>query len=258
MLFTGLWVGPVLSDLARLCIKSFLDHGHEFQLFTYTDYKGLPEACKIRDARDIIPEKDIFKSYAGGLCAFSDWFRWAWLCREGGVWTDMDVICLSPNIELPDVWFATEDAGKVGVSFMKFPPGHIVAEVLSESAEDPAWVTPWDKPRQKEAKAAFMRMLPNVEARRKHTPWGYCGPHGLTTAVAFYGLQNCAAPTDTIYPVHYDAWRSFYDGSLQLSDSIFSNAFALHVWGFKRRVYDPNIVGVKGSIIHELFQRHFN
>ena len=33
---TSLWVGGELPLMSVLCIKSFLDHGHAFQLFTYS------------------------------------------------------------------------------------------------------------------------------------------------------------------------------------------------------------------------------
>jgi len=37
---TALWVGETLPLLAQLCIKSFLDHGHEFQLFACRLFAG--------------------------------------------------------------------------------------------------------------------------------------------------------------------------------------------------------------------------
>ena len=39
---TSLWVGGELPLMSVLCIKSFLDHGHAFQLFSYRNYDNIP------------------------------------------------------------------------------------------------------------------------------------------------------------------------------------------------------------------------
>ena len=31
----SLWIGPRLSNMEHLCIKSFIDHGHKFHLYIY-------------------------------------------------------------------------------------------------------------------------------------------------------------------------------------------------------------------------------
>lgn len=56
---TSLWVGGELPMMSVLCIKSFLDHGHAFQLFTYRNYDNIPAGTLVRDARDILPEEAI-------------------------------------------------------------------------------------------------------------------------------------------------------------------------------------------------------
>lgn len=98
---TGLWVGETLPLLAQLCIKSFLDHGHEFQLFTYRSYANIPTGTTVRDAREILPEDAVFYHENGSLAPFADWFRNEFLVREGGYWTDLDVACLSDDF--PDL-----------------------------------------------------------------------------------------------------------------------------------------------------------
>ena len=34
----SLWIGPRLSNMEYLCIKSFIDFGHEFHLYTIDSY----------------------------------------------------------------------------------------------------------------------------------------------------------------------------------------------------------------------------
>ena len=88
---TSLWVGGELPLMSVLCIKSFLDHGHAFQLFTYRNYDNIPAGTLVRDARDILPEEAIFHDSHNSLAPFSDWFRMKFLSQEGGFWVDMDL-----------------------------------------------------------------------------------------------------------------------------------------------------------------------
>lgn len=98
----GLWIEGKLSPLELLTIESFLHQGYEFHLWSY-DLKGeVPKQIKLRDAREIISEQDVF-SYAhqnqfghgkGSYAGFSDIFRYRLLYLHGGWWTDMDMTCL--------------------------------------------------------------------------------------------------------------------------------------------------------------------
>lgn len=99
----GLWIKGALSPLELITIHSFLQHGYNFILWSYgIDNSNLPDSVILKDAREIIPENDVFfyrhhnqfghgeGSYAG----FSDIFRYKLLYEYGGWWTDMDITCL--------------------------------------------------------------------------------------------------------------------------------------------------------------------
>ena len=101
--------------MSVLCIKSFLDHGHAFQLFTYRNYDNIPAGTLVRDARDILPEEAIFHDSHNSLAPFSDWFRMKFLSQEGGFWVDMDVICLGDELPSPPLWYCKEWAEVVAV-----------------------------------------------------------------------------------------------------------------------------------------------
>ncbi len=89
----GLWFGEPLSDLERLCMKSFMANGHEFHLYTYEELQGVPQGIIVKDANAIVPRDQIkdFRWFAG----FSDFFRYSLLLR-GGWYVDMDVVCFRP------------------------------------------------------------------------------------------------------------------------------------------------------------------
>src|ERR1700753_1629847 len=94
----SLWIGEQLSKVELLCMKSFVDHGHEFHLYTYGEIKNIPRNVKIMDARSIIGEDSIFTyEYGwakGSVSGFADQFRLLLIKKTGGWWVDMDVVCL--------------------------------------------------------------------------------------------------------------------------------------------------------------------
>src|SRR5688572_29281920 len=104
---SGLWVGPSLSPLERACIASFLQHGHQFELYVYGPVTGVPDGCRLEDAASILPADRVFVhtdgEAQGSVAAFADVFRYELLHRRGGWWVDLDVFCLSPA--LPDAGF---------------------------------------------------------------------------------------------------------------------------------------------------------
>lgn len=98
----SLWIGPELSHLEQLTIRSFMDHGHIFQLWTYGPVHGLPVGTQVKDANKILDRDEVFQReladpYGIGkhsYALFSDLFRYKLLYQQGGWWVDMDVTCL--------------------------------------------------------------------------------------------------------------------------------------------------------------------
>lgn len=256
---TGLWIGETLPLMAVLCIKSFLDHGHSFQLFTYAHYDNVPEGTIVRDAREILPQEAVFQHENGSLAPFADWFRNEFLVREGGFWTDLDVACLSD--EFPDAmpWFCTQEPGLVAVGVIAFPPRHPMMEILRNLAEDPAAPAPWDSPGETRAKEVFGKAVLNVEERRRKARWGHCGPEGFTRALKHFGLLEQAAKPSRLYPLHYTVWRKYYNGNCNLRSPELSNAWAIHLWGeMLRRDPDAWENVSRSSVVGELLDRHLS
>ena len=100
-----LWAYGNVSNLEILCMKSFLNLGYELNLWTYGDISNAPKGTKIRNARDIIPEESLFLNGFGSYAGFSDLFRYAVLCKHGGLWADTDVIALIRPEHLPQYKF---------------------------------------------------------------------------------------------------------------------------------------------------------
>ncbi|MDR0559651.1 MAG: hypothetical protein LBG92_05740 [Prevotellaceae bacterium] len=122
----GLWVDGQLKKLQRLCIKSFIDNGHDFHLYTYNMDINAPAGTVVKDAGAIIPEKNVFLDGRGSLGAFSDWFRYRLLYETGGWWADVDMLCLKPFDFEDDYVFSSENGKnfvqETNVGVIKVPP----------------------------------------------------------------------------------------------------------------------------------------
>jgi glycosyltransferase involved in cell wall biosynthesis len=153
----GLWIGPTLSKMELLTIKSFLRHGHEFHLWVYDKIQTpLPPDVILEDANKIIPRNRIIKKAdTDPECGvgkdsvsspFSDLFRYKLLYEKGGYWVDMDVTCLRPfNFPAPYV-FRPHRVGVVG-NIIKCPRRSrlmkaVHAQVEREANEHSEWLMP--------------------------------------------------------------------------------------------------------------------
>ena len=104
----SLWIGPRLSNMEYLCIKSFLDHGHEFHLYTYDKVDNIPEGCIVKDGNDILPSSEIYRYKSGSVSAFSNLFRFTMLYKKGGYWVDTDLVCVKKFDFKEDYVFTSE------------------------------------------------------------------------------------------------------------------------------------------------------
>ena len=66
----SLWIGPSLSKLEQLSIKSFLDNGHTYHLYTYNKRLKVPKGVEIRDGNEILAKTEIFRYKNGSISRF--------------------------------------------------------------------------------------------------------------------------------------------------------------------------------------------
>ncbi|MGX5664998.1 hypothetical protein G6N76_02995 [Rhizobium daejeonense] len=95
-----LWVDGELTKLERLSCSSFVKNGYRVRLWTYGDMRDVPPGVELCDAREILPDNRIFRYYNGSYAGFSNLFRYKVLCMKGGLWADLDVVCMLPASEL--------------------------------------------------------------------------------------------------------------------------------------------------------------
>lgn len=103
------WAYGDLSKLEQLCIETFLRRGYVLNLWSYGAIGNVPVGAKLRDARDLIPEENVFLNAKGSYASFSDIFRYAVVSELGGMWADADVAAVIHAKELPEEAFLVSE-----------------------------------------------------------------------------------------------------------------------------------------------------
>ncbi len=254
----ALWIGGEMPVLEQLSIHCYLHQGVDLHLFTYHHDGNIPEGTTLRDAREIIPEEYIFQDSSGRYELFTDWFRYTFLHMYGGVWTQLDMLCLSPDLPNADQpWLAQLPFGEIGRGILSFPAGHSVMQHLSALYEDPAYEAPWDDALTRLSKSHLREQYPDVRQRRVQAPWGDTEPQHLALALDYEQLSDAAAPASSIYPLERALWRHSFDGTLHLDSTQLAGSWAVCLWAerYEREPYALLDIHPE-SLVGTLLRRH--
>ena len=97
MIVNGFWYGSELGELEKLCIDSWIKNGYEFHLWIYDDIE-VSNGVVVENANHIVSFNQYFtynEGHSKGTpVAFSNLFRAQLLYQRGGLYTDLDVLCL--------------------------------------------------------------------------------------------------------------------------------------------------------------------
>ncbi len=234
-LFQSFWSGPPLSLYERLCLKSFIDHGHRFVLYSYDMNLAVPEGVVVRNAAEILDPGEYFV-YKDGFgkgspAAFANLFRYELLSRLGGWWVDTDVVCLTPNIPQVRLFYARQHDGQFNNAALFFPPWHPI----------------------------MLRCL--AEARRigQNVVWGQTGPALLSTVIQQINGGREVADMRLAYPIPVqNALAVLRPETAEVVTRMVSQSMFLHLWNeiLKAHKVDKNRLPPAGSFLDALFIRH--
>ena len=187
----SLWIKGRLSTMERLSIKSFLDNGHEFHLYTYEDVEGVPEGVQIKDARTILPESRIFTYQQDGFgkgsySGFANLFRYQLLYDRGGWWVDCDVVCLRP--------FDFAEGSVIASGWEPSTPNFPTNCVMKTSPGDPLM-------------AYCLEAFEGLDVAG--IKFAETGPDLVAKAVADLGMEQYVAPWYTFCPIGYRQVKEF-------------------------------------------------
>lgn len=234
-LFQSFWWGEPLSPYEWLSLKSFVDCGHGFDLYSFDPHMAVPAGVRVRDAAELTSRAEFFV-YESGVgkgspAAFANLFRYKLLAERGGWWVDTDVVCLSDTIPDYPRFVAQQDEELVNNAVMRFEPRHPV----------------------------MLRCLERAAEKGRSVRWGDTGPLLLTQVMQELGeTQGILAPS-ICYPIHHaNALEVLRPSTLGSVTARVNGSQFLHLWNQVlidvgvRKTYLPP----RGSLLRRLVERH--
>jgi mannosyltransferase OCH1-like enzyme len=218
-------------------MRSFVDYGHRFELFTYDSGLEVPDWVVRKDASEILPTKYILHHHLPNDRAtptlHSDLFRMAMLQRLGGWWVDLDIVMLKRSPPGRQFFFAPRKNNPkiINNSVMRFSREH---PLLREAVE-------------------------RITAIGERAKWDEAGSELLSELIRKYDLTESIAPTQLAYPTYYFEVGQLFDPSkndyfqLRCSDAHFmhlNNDLRCRA-GFPLDLGPP-----KDSFLDWLFEKH--
>lgn len=254
-----LWMEGPLSFLEQLCVKSFVDAGHETVLYHYGPVENVPQGVGLSDAADILP-KDGFLLHqrTGSPALHSDLFRYHLLeKRPGTIWADTDAYCLKPFETRDGHFYGWESAKHVNGGVLALPKGSDTLNELLAFTSDAFAIPPWygaDYTAQLSAAAAGGHPVHAGEQ-----PWGVWGPHALTYFLNKTGEIKYALPQEALYPFSFKDRRLMLRENVDTSAYITENTYSVHLYGRRMRgrlVRHENGIPSQDSLLGQLLMKH--
>jgi hypothetical protein len=234
-LFQSFWWGGPLSPYEWLSLKSFVDFGHDFDLYSFDPHIAVPARVRVRDAAELAAREEFFvyeRGFGKGSPAgFANLFRYYLLAERGGWWVDTDVVCLSDAIPDYPQFVARQVDGLINNAVLRFERRHPV----------------------------MLRCLALAAEKGRSVRWGDTGPRLLTQVMQELGETQGTFPPSLCYPVdHLHALDVLRPAKLARVTALSEGSHFLHLWnamltnaGVPKTYLPP-----RGSLLRRLVERH--
>lgn len=239
-----LWIGPELSWLEQLCLKSFVDAGHEMRLYTYDKVANVPQGVTLCDANDIFPGDNIIRHRRTGSPAIhADIWRLHLMAKTDCIWVDADVLCVKPFDFRDGYVFGLEKKDLVCNAVMRLPTGSQTLAQLLDFVGDVHAIGPW----LSAEKQAVLQA-----AKDAGTPvhfcdqdWGLTGPAAFTHFLKQSGEWAHALPQSAFYPVSFRDRNKMLLPRHQIeTEFLDADTRAVHLWARRMK---PRLQEAEGN-----------
>jgi O-methyltransferase len=237
----GMWIGGPLTNVQKLCIRSFLDHGHEFHLYLYKDYDGVPKGTVLKYADEIINRRDLTRVRYNAH--FSDLFRSRLIYAKGGWYSDLDEICLHElDAETSYVFIdeyrydgarrsRTETERLVNCCLFKAPKGcDLLAQVIDEQNKIDGMALP--KYSIELGPVLFRKLIPAC------------------------GLSEYIAPPEVYDALGPDELKGFTEKALHFTEPARTIHLRMSYWSPETGGFDPDATYPYDSLFETLKRKH--
>ncbi|MFD0859264.1 hypothetical protein [Roseovarius aquimarinus] len=256
-----LWVEGPLSYLEQLCVKSFLDAGHEVTLYHYGEVTNVPKGAEMVHG-DVILKRDDFISHGrtGSLALFSDVFRYHLLTKcDDTIWADTDAYCVKPFETQTGHYFGWESDSHINGGVLGLPKDSPALAGLLEMSHDEFGIPEWY------SDGARAKLQAQIDAGTpvhvSELPWGIWGPAAVTHYLKKTGEDAHAFPVEVLYPVPFKRRRMIVRGGKRdaAMEFVTDKTTSIHLYGRRMRAFllsRPGGLPDKGGLFEHLLEKH--
>lgn len=257
------WMGDRLSFIEQLCLKSFVDIGHETILYSYEEITNIPLGVKSLDARMILPEKE-YLDFKGkekpAPAVFSDKFRVYLMLKTDAIWIDCDIYACKAFEPLEYI-LPLEFSFQLSNAVLRLPKNSLALKQYAEFLN-----TPFPKfPDNWTNQAHVMEEVNKVRDAAQPThildlKYYHWGPFALTYFTKQTGEFKKALPSNLFFPIPGFKTQQILRPYEKMPHKIPSNGWAIHFYSsllkrkLQARVPDGNLP--KRSFLNSLCEKH--
>ncbi len=256
----ALWVGNKLGATEVMCMRSFLEHGHPYHLYTYNDIDNLPSGVELKDANAVLPASCVYATNYRGYAPFSDWFRWALFQERGGYWVDTDVLCLRPLDFSEDIVFGWEVFDppvetRLGTAVIRMQAGHVLCSTMLQEVDKFVKRRLGSLTMQKLRKWRSVHRNQIIDLAKTFVSCDYSkyrlkvlksvedmiGPDGVTVAIqrdAPELLASHTQPTKSFFPLTPQRFEDIFTRAAEDVLDEISESYTLHIWATMIRAHE--------------------
>lgn len=254
----SLWIGPELSWLEQLCLKSFADAGHHTTLYSYAPISNLPDGVHAGDAADIYGSGRILRHERTGSPAIhADIWRLHLLKKTNKIWVDADMYCYRPFAFERQSVFGWEKPGLICNAVLGLPKTSPALKALLAFFEDEYAIAPWLKPWQQRALSEAKEAGRPVHMTAQD--WGFTGPASVTWYLEETKESKYAEPEAVFYPVSFKDRNKMIQKRYDIAAQISDQTKGIHFWArrMKPRLEEKeNNRPKSGSFMDQLIEKH--
>ncbi len=232
------WLGPELSWVEQLSIKSFLDHGFSYDLYFYgAAPRGVPLGVNLENAELVLPFR-VISPYISHPSICANLFRYKLLSRMETVWVDLDVVCLSRKFPTRGRVFGLQSPTVINNAVLGFGKDHYLGNELFDRA---------------------FETLEKAGNGWRDLMWGVTGPRLLSNYLAEKRLE-ATHEESSFYAVPPPSYRSLMlPRHLSIVEDRVKASLSVHLWNefFRRSQIDmANLIPPETSYLGKLCTRH--
>lgn len=254
-----LWIGPKLSFLERLSLKSFYDLGQTPVLYLYEEIEDPPEYVEIRDAREIMDEAFVRRHWNKDRLADpriqADIFRVLLMRKTDHIWIDSDVYALRQHICTDGYLFSIRKKGFIPNSVMRVPRESAAIKEMEKFVSANGGIPPWWSSKQVD-----LQKEENSDFSFENLPVGVTGPEAFGHFIFATGEDKYAQPFHYLNPVFARHSTTLLQSpSPHDANEMRQNSMSLHLYAtaIRRRLFKKqNGMPPVGSMLHDLCLAH--